>query len=161
VGGENQSAITLPQRFGELSDVCCLRSAARASHVQPPALFPRAKTAEKTFKFQVKPDEDVDPKDKFDADILVFGQANLVTESGKSGIVGMEVFLDGRLLFPVTGHYDPLGFPADNFLSKIDTVKFTVRDLTRAHEVTVRALKGTEFTKRTVFDIQLKILDVN
>jgi len=126
----------------------------------PPSYSVGPKPPKKSFKFQLKPNEDVDPMDKFDAILEVFGQANLVTEKGKRGRVGMEILLDGKTLLKVFGHYDPSGFPSDQVFSDSATTSMTVRNLTRAHEVTVRELKGTEFNKHTVFNIQLKILDV-
>lgn len=66
-----------------------------------------------------------------------------------------------RVCCPVVGYYDPAGFPADRLFSNTATISHNVRDLTRPHEVTVKAIRGTEFTDKTVFDIQLRILDVS
>jgi len=108
----------------------------------------------------LKPNEDVDPMDKFEAILEVFGQANLVTAKGKSCQVGMEILLDGKSLLKVFGHYDPSAFPSDQVFSDSAATSMTVRNMKQAHEVTVRELKGTEFNKHTVFNAQLKILDV-
>lgn len=45
-------------------------------------------------------------------------------------------------------------------LSASDFVLNTVRALKRAHEITEQTLQGAELAKKTLFDIQLGILDV-
>lgn len=122
----------------------------------PPTFAVGPTPPEKSFKFQINPGEDIDPKDKFDAVFEVFARANLVTANRRRGIVGMDILLNGRSVLQVLGLYDPSDFPADQVFSNSATTTRTISNLTRSHKFTVKAIGDTEFTDTTVFYLRAK-----